>query len=678
MLDLESGTVTTRVQAGPGPVVAVAASAGGDRLAIGHATGVIEVWDTKRTSTRLAVLQPGSPPSPSEPINRQFARSQLAIAFASETRLVAIDGLGLTVWDLSGASVAAHLEINRGDWAGQPLILHVSNDGRRVLAIASNNQIEEFRLSSSPGGRIERKALVQHPDGRLAGWYPPKYDPEHPPVLAESPAANLDGSNLACEARGLKLWDLAGNRQARDLKPGGPVGFGLFRFAPDGRELAYLRGESIDRWNLPSLEALPRLAVGKGTDLAWSPDHSSLFVAEPQCVGMYDPAPIQATQPLLEMKDAAMVQVAGRGPVISWTRDGSMFAHEGNQRRPVGPSPEPRAAYSLLGGALSPDGRFVAIPNAGFLGPSIALTVALLDVGTGKLSRPVTLTVTLARGVSPSAPMSASGEVSLHSFSANGGRLALMIRGNEICLIDTTRPDSPSSLRKFTTELNRGSAGLALSPDGRLVAVIGPGPNRTEAELREPGAGFLELYDSETGQRLRRVKTPWPRSRVVFSPDGRVLAAGGSRITLWSVLTLDRIASIPTSDSSEASALEFLPDARHLAGAAGSTVRLWDVSRHEELLKFDPGDGAISNLAVATDGTRIRYVATRRVAELNLRAFSRHIEGNLDWHVKRIHAELAHSHDVAGMERILTRMERVREEMARAKNQQSTDLDGLP
>jgi WD40 repeat protein len=209
--------------------------------------------------------------------------------------------------------------------------------------------------------------------------------------------------------------------------------------------------------------------------------------------------------------------------------------------------------------------------------------------------------------------------------------------------------------------LNRGEAGVALSPDGHFVAVIGPGPNRTEAELRKSGAGFLELYDGESGTPLRRVKTPWPRSRVVFSPDGHFLAAGGSRITLWSLPTLDQISSMPTSDGSEASALEFLPDSRHLVGASGSTLRLWDVARREEILKFDPADGDISRVAVVPDGTRIRYVASRRVAELNLWAFAQHIEGNLDWQAKRIRAEITRSGDTAGIKRLRARVDGARE-----------------
>jgi hypothetical protein len=172
LLDLKTGAVTTRVQSQQGSIVAMAASAAGDRMAIGHASGVIEVWDTNQAPTRISVLQPGSPQRPNEPISRQFARSQLAIAFAGPARLVAIDGLGLTAWDLDGATVAAHLDIDREHWVGQPQILHVSDDGRRVIGSVYFAIVEEFRLPGSQGGPVERGALVQHLDGGFAPGRP--------------------------------------------------------------------------------------------------------------------------------------------------------------------------------------------------------------------------------------------------------------------------------------------------------------------------------------------------------------------------------------------------------------------------------------------------------------------------------------------------------------------------
>lgn len=154
----------------------------------------------------------------------------------------------------------------------------------------------------------------------------------------------------------------------------------------------------------------------------------------------------------------------------------------------------------------------------------------------------------------------------------------------------TTSPHLSSFLRGENPRMSRRVNGVAVSPDGKIIAAV------TCAERDEQGncnRGEVRWWDAATGQQLGDPQQAHDgiATNVAFSPDGKLLATGGAdgTIVLWDVATRQPRGTPLVGNHSAVRGLAFDPSGRLLAAAGCVTddrtarcpegqVNFWDVT----------------------------------------------------------------------------------------------------
>src|SRR5262249_7111383 len=111
------------------------------------------------------------------------------------------------------------------------------------------------------------------------------------------------------------------------------------------------------------------------------------------------------------------------------------------------------------------------------------------------------------------------------------------------------------------------------------------------------GNGKIFLWEAGTGNEIRKLPTgPYGAFSPAFSPDGKILAAGGmdNRVRLWNVASGKELNSQHGGHQAAIGQVAFSPDGKTLAtAAADQTIRLWNAATGKELRqlarKQEPG-----------------------------------------------------------------------------------------
>lgn len=142
------------------------------------------------------------------------------------------------------------------------------------------------------------------------------------------------------------------------------------------------------------------------------------------------------------------------------------------------------------------------------------------------------------------------------------------------------------------TGLDRPTDGLAVSPDGLLLAIL---------QKRK-----LSVWKSDGSAELWQAPANLNRC-AVFSPDGEWIATGGQDriITLWNVSSPTRSRKLLRGHSSPVTGVAFSPDGRRLASSGMDTVKLWDSRSAAELISLPLEQAGAWHVAFSPDGKTI-------------------------------------------------------------------------
>jgi WD40 repeat protein len=206
----------------------------------------------------------------------------------------------------------------------------------------------------------------------------------------------------------------------------------------------------------------------------------------------------------------------------------------------------PSAVRSCL---FSPDGKYLATRSADG-------TVRLWDAVTG---RPIGPPIAQDPGY-PRSPLMA--------FRPGSRLLAVVTRDRSVQRVDaaTARPVGPPLIHSAAVQY------VHFSPDGKWLATLSSG-------------GGLQLWEADTGRRHGRAIRLAGTDQLVFSPDGRRLAAPGGHERDCGVVHLLDVPSLRVVRPATAEhrglvvALAFSPDGKRFAtGSWDHTARLWDTA----------------------------------------------------------------------------------------------------
>jgi WD40 repeat protein/serine/threonine protein kinase len=475
--------------------------------------------------------------------------------------------------------------VTASDEDGEVKIWHAEN-GKVVKSLGRGEGFAD--VAFSPKGTwvaaVGRHANVRVPDLSVRVWDLKTGQVRHVlrghtgPVLglAFSPDEKLIATASADTT--VRIWDLNTGRENGAYR-GHPFGAHSVAFTPDGKRVVVLSGDRVLKtWDATRGPEALKLATRSSVHAAFSPDSRHVAAAASHVTKFDYMAIIWDTATGAELNafgdknemmhqlayspDGKFIAAANAGRNDGWVRVWDLAAGKRHRRFPdeklgvIGP------CFTV---AYSPDGTLLAAGGADRL-------VHVWETATG--AERFTLT---------GHPRTLSGL----AFSRDGSRLASAtggitwnadFSGKDPLKLKSDNEQGPSDVKVWDTRTGKEllslalpprPQGLALSPDGRLVAVTA-----TDKTVR--------LYDVGTGKEVLVLKghshPPWA---VAFSPDGtRVVTGGGfdESVRLWDAKTGEEILTLACSQM--VSGVAFSPDGHKIVAVSqvDDVVFVWDAT----------------------------------------------------------------------------------------------------
>lgn len=259
---------------------------------------------------------------------------------------------------------------------------------------------------------------------------------------------------------------------------------------------------------------------------------------------------------------------------VAWSPDGNRLVsaghpyimwdpHTGNKLHELN---EPWAAFVVHAPVrFTADGRYVVVVSDNANIDGVQVGFGLWNVETGRLERQIPVPIKYFLSGKGGKPW---------FLPIPGKRQAIVMYitdpGWPILLYDT---DTWEVLGAPMRIPEGGARGIAVSPDGRLLAIAS---HRPVPFIGEP-IGRIDLYDIASGKLVRRIDGAHKDivHHVAFSPDSRLIASG-----TWEVGV--------NAANDATGLLESMKDT--------DPVRMWDVATGRKIISFEGPFPGVSNL----------------------------------------------------------------------------------
>ena len=616
--NVATGTNIATLEGHTNSVYSVAFSPDGATLASGSWDNTVKLWDVA-TKQNIATLQ------------RPLENWSLPMSFSPDgTTLASGAGDGtVKLWDMATYENIATLEGHLEDWfvpvsfsPDSTTLASASGDGTVKLWDVATHE----NIATLEGHRDSVGSVLFSPDGTTL--------------------ASASGDDT------VKLWDVATHTNIATLEGHGSEVFSM-SFSPDGTTLASASGDGIIKlWDVETHKNIATLQ-GHGDYHPYFP-FSALFSPDGTLLVSWGGSGSE-----FELWDVAtresIATLEGHGYSVLFSPDGTLLASASGKLWDVAEElrPRPHTLVKISGGnQQGTPGAALAHPLVVEVRdqydnplPDAQVTFTVTD-GGGQLSEQFTvehattdangqaeLTLTLGPNlVTNTVEVSIAGHEPV-TFHAEGILILVKISGddqqgtfgstlaNPLVVEVRDRDNNPLPGVEVTFTVTYGDGMLSgqatvehatTDANGRAARTFTLGPdsiiNTVEVSIGRELVKFNAVGISPYQIAALQAHADDVNS-VAFSPDGTILASGGSEgwnedgtVKLWDVETKQYIATF-VGHTDDVSSVSFSPDGKTLAsGSFDNTVKLWDVETKQNIATLEGHTGRVHSVSFSPDG----------------------------------------------------------------------------